>query len=476
MHILLISPGFYPFHGHNAVTEATAGLAKALRNLKYEVTTLCPLLPSEAHKQRGLARRLDPLSVKLGDQSKEFVIFESKSPSGVNHVFLSHEDPTSSASPETLSDMDVFFCEAASRFVHEFPEALDVVHVHDVACALCVPMLKSTEHTANANYPILFTLYDLEHQGKLSELQASELGLQNKDFSDSLLFAGTVNPAAAAIQYTDVLCTNTVRLAADLEDDSTAMGLKQRAEQREHCAIGIDFGVDTSVWNPATDTFLKTHYESINLQGKIQNKTQLQFEKDLDVEADTPLCVWLIENTDSLPESLDETFFQRLFRNELQLIICTPSDSLPEVVTTQEQSFEKQLRCQLNMSEQDQHRLIAAADFLLLSTSSNHLLNLSVVAFRYGSIPVVADTSFLPHCVLDCDTELRSGSSFLFSTTHNDDVLKTLQRALAAYSQKKLFLDLQHNIMKTDLSWDRSARHYAQLYKELASAEQKQEK
>lgn len=40
--------------------------------------------------------------------------------------------------------------------------------------------------------------------------------------------------------------------------------------------IGILNGIDTDIWNPATDTFLEVQYNANDLQGKAENKEALR--------------------------------------------------------------------------------------------------------------------------------------------------------------------------------------------------------
>ena len=58
---------------------------------------------------------------------------------------------------------------------------------------------------------------------------------------------------------------------------------------RSDALRGILNGVDTGIWNPATDPALPFAYAANRLAAKRANKTALQTEMGLDVTADRPL-------------------------------------------------------------------------------------------------------------------------------------------------------------------------------------------
>ena len=89
---------------------------------------------------------------------------------------------------------------------------------------------------------------------------------------------------------------------------------------------------------------------------------------------------------------------------------------------------------------------------------------------RYGTPPVVHDTGGLHDSVVDCQTVTladKPATGFLFEPMTRDAFLVAVQRAVAAYFDKKTWRQLQKNGMARDFSWDASAQRYVQLYESL---------
>jgi starch synthase len=61
----------------------------------------------------------------------------------------------------------------------------------------------------------------------------------------------------------------------------------------------------------------------------------------------------------------------------------------------------------------------------------------------------------------------KTASGFMFEPMTTDAFLVAVERAVAAYYDKKVWRQLQKNGMARDFSWDASAQRYVQLYESL---------
>ncbi len=89
---------------------------------------------------------------------------------------------------------------------------------------------------------------------------------------------------------------------------------------------------------------------------------------------------------------------------------------------------------------------------------------------RYGCIPVVARTGGLNDTVIDAShaaiaSKAATGVSFGPVTT--DNLRRALRRTVGLYHQPKVWTGMQKQGMKSDVSWEKSAGLYAELYKTL---------
>jgi len=88
-------------------------------------------------------------------------------------------------------------------------------------------------------------------------------------------------------------------------------------------------------------------------------------------------------------------------------------------------------------------------------------------------VPVVARVGGLADTVVDADPGARGramGTGIQFAPTTLSMLEGAIRRANALYRQPRIWRQLQINGMTTDVSWRPSARRYAALFRELASA------
>jgi starch synthase len=91
-------------------------------------------------------------------------------------------------------------------------------------------------------------------------------------------------------------------------------------------------------------------------------------------------------------------------------------------------------------------------------------------SLKYGTIPVVRAVGGLKDTVQAYDAESQSGTGFLFLSYESEALLAAIDRGLAAYrDDKDAWTALQRRAMAMDFSWDRSAKLYSDLYRQLLS-------
>jgi starch synthase len=91
-------------------------------------------------------------------------------------------------------------------------------------------------------------------------------------------------------------------------------------------------------------------------------------------------------------------------------------------------------------------------------------------SLRYGTVPVVRATGGLVDSVQPWDPATRRGTGFLFAEYSGEALLVALRQALRTFADPVAWKRLQSNGMKTDHSWERSARAYVTVYKRVIAA------
>jgi starch synthase len=116
-------------------------------------------------------------------------------------------------------------------------------------------------------------------------------------------------------------------------------------------------------------------------------------------------------------------------------------------------------------------RLAYAGSDILLMPSLFEPCGLSqLIALRYGTIPVARAVGGLADTIIDADGS-QKGYGFLFSEYTAEELVHAVERALAAYSERKRWRNVILRGMAMDFSWKNSATAYANLYLELLGVE-----
>jgi starch synthase len=89
-------------------------------------------------------------------------------------------------------------------------------------------------------------------------------------------------------------------------------------------------------------------------------------------------------------------------------------------------------------------------------------------AQRYGALPIASRTGGFVDTVVDADSQLETGTGFLFEANDQAALAGAVGRALAAYAHPR-FGALRRRVMRLDLGWERPARRYAQIYKQVSA-------
>ena len=85
----------------------------------------------------------------------------------------------------------------------------------------------------------------------------------------------------------------------------------------------------------------------------------------------------------------------------------------------------------------------------------------------FRSIPVVRKTGGLADSITPYNLDRKSGNGFRFDTYNAHEMLYVLKDAIYTYGDKEVWNKLISCAMTTDFSWNKSAKEYEKLYKNL---------
>jgi len=111
------------------------------------------------------------------------------------------------------------------------------------------------------------------------------------------------------------------------------------------------------------------------------------------------------------------------------------------------------------------HKIIAGSDMFLMPSRYEPCGITQMAALKYGTVPVVHKTGGLADTVTQWNG--RSGNGFLFENYTAEGLTDSVQRAVTAFYKKDEWRRIIRNGMKTDFSWEQSAKQYLKLYQSL---------
>lgn len=341
---------------------------------------------------------------------------------------------------------------------------VDILHCHDYHTGLVPFMVKHCpEFSFLKDVKTIGTIHNGEYQGAMSwEMlnyfpwieDASKLGLLDWD--------GKINPLATMIKCCNAF--NAVSEGYMSELYQSFRGLEGLIQQEHAKAFGIINGIDTEVWNPASDGFLHFNYSEKNvLEGKRNNKIVLCEEYHLD--PNLPLVAFIgrfarEKGADLLPDIVWKMI--NATAGKMNLMILGSGDSYIEHRLKDLSFWFDNFALELGYKEYLSHQIYASADFLLMPSRVEPCGLNQMYAMRYGTVPIVRYTGGLKDTVKDVTS---GGAGINFTFAGSDDAVHAIVRSKEIYENQEYMKNLIKDNMNFDFSWDKSAENYVSLYR-----------
>jgi len=482
MEITFVTTELAPFVKVGGLADVSAALPKALRALGHTVTTIVPRFPALEAQGLLLARRLTSLRFTLGARAFEATLFDGRLPSHVELVVvdvpgLFDREGVYGERGEGYPDNALRFAafsRAAAELVRQRAiagRAVDVVHCNDWATALVPTYLRGL----SADLPSLsatrsvLTIHNVVHQGVFPKEELPVTGIGWDVFRvDGIEFYGAINFLKQGIVTADAVTTVSPTYAREIQSEAHGARLDGVLRERGAALVGVINGVDYAVWNPATDPALVARYDAEDFANKTRSKGALQKELGLPLDAEVPLVAFVGRLAAQKGADRVAAMLPKLLRvSDAQVVIAGDGD--PALVSLIEAAVAKSHGRAVFVraaGEPVVHRMLGAADLVLVPSLYEPCGLVQLYAQRYGALPVARATGGLIDTIVDCDAKLETGTGFLFDEPTADALLAAVERALAARVLPQ-WPALVRRVMRLDRGWERPARRYEQIYRSL---------
>ncbi|MCP2037992.1 glycogen synthase [Chryseobacterium sp. HSC-36S06] len=339
----------------------------------------------------------------------------------------------------------------------------DILHCHDYHTGLVPFMIENCpEFSFLKGVKTIGTIHNGEYQGQMKWEMLNYFPWFYGEQWGLLDWDGMINPLAAMIKCCHAF--NAVSEGYLQELYQSFRGLEGLVRQEHAKAYGIINGIDSDVWDPATDSFLDYNFSKDTAEtGKRKNKVELCEEYGLD--PDLPLFGFIgrfagEKGADLLPDiiwkSIQETY------GALNIIILGSGDKNIEHQLSELTKYYSNFALDLGYKEYLSHKIYASSDFLLMPSRVEPCGLNQMYAMRYGTVPIVSYTGGLRDTVEDIAT---GGSGLNFGAATAEDAVHAIHRALHIYHQADLMTNLVQSNMSFDFSWENSAEKYMEMYR-----------
>ena len=276
----------------------------------------------------------------------------------------------------------------------------------------------------------------------------------------------------AAIVYADKITTVSPTYSAEILTETYGERMDSMLRYRREDLWGIVNGIDTVTWNPSTDKLLAKNFDAETVfEGKAANKLALQKELGLDEDKDSCMIGIVSRLTNQKGVYLITEKMAEMMNLGIQFVILGTGEMAAEnAFKWLENEYKGKAVYYCGYNEELAHRIYAGCDLFLMPSLYEPCGIGQLIAMHYGALPLVRETGGLKDTVKPYNRYTGEGNGFSFHGSYAGDMMNTILYALEQYNDnREAWNTLVKNALDTDVSWNKSAAIYEQLYYQLTN-------
>jgi starch synthase len=369
-------------------------------------------------------------------------------------------------------------CRAALERLRLEPRPPDVIHIHDWHA---VPALLQRDRglavTSSggpdlAEAAFVLTIHNLAYHGWTPAGQLSDLGLGAAAVPKG---ADGLDLLRVGIERADLVNTVSPGFAAEALTPALGMGLDAVLRARGDRFIGILNGLDTDLWDPATDATLPATYSRADRSGKTRCREGLLTELGLDPGDAQPVLAMIGRLDRQKGFDLLAAAAPALLSRGVRLAVL--GSGSPDVVAPLRDLAAtpagKRGIALIERFDRDlARRMYAGADGFLMPSRFEPCGTGQMIALRYGTPPIVRATGGLRDTVVDVTADPKRGTGFAFEGESPAGLVSACDRFLAGFRPGSASWEgLLDRGMAVEFDWrSASAPAYVAAYKRAIAA------
>ena len=361
------------------------------------------------------------------------------------------------------------FCRAALETSRHDAEPIDVLHLHDwhASPASIFRDLRYHDDPSIARLAVVHTLHNLAYRGWTPLDRLGELGLGPGDVAPETT-TDRFDLLRAGIERAELVNTVSPGFAAEALTPAFGRGLEGTLQSLGDRFFGILNGIDSAIWDPASDTAIAATYSRSDRSGKDACRADLLARLGFDA-ADPGPVIGMVGRLDpqkgfdllaSATPALLERGARIVVQGDGQRVLADPFRALVAANPGRVALVERFDRAMAR-------RIYAGSDLFVMPSRFEPCGQGQMIALRYGTPPIVRRTGGLADSVRDDAETPGQGTGFTFDAPTPEALLAACDRAIALHASGGVaWAGLVDRGMAVDFDWVRgSAPHYVDAYR-----------
>ena len=474
--VAFIGSECYPFVKTGGLGDVMSALPKSLAKLNIDVKVILPRYKCIPQKFQEKMEYRGSFDMNLCSDGKQYYVgIMEYQEDGVVYDFIDNDEFFSWGNPYTnlIDDIPKFcyFAKAALAALNYLNWTPDVVHCHDWQAALVPLYLRTCFQDTDVGRAIsVLTIHNLKFQGIYDRKKIQYWsGLPDYVFNKDCMIQNWLdaNMLKGGIAYSNKVTTVSNTYAWEIQTEEYGEGLAEHLRYHNNKILGIVNGIDTDIWNPATDKLLAADYdEKSAIKNKKINKKALQESLGLDVDEHKMVIGLISRLTNQKGLDLVNDVIPGIMDEHTQVVVLGTGDSQYEnTFRYYENKYKGNFCAYIAYNENVAHNIYAGCDALLVPSRFEPCGLTQLIAMRYGAVPIVRETGGLKDTVQPYNMFENTGNGFTFDRYESGLLYDAINRAKTLYFEnRKSWDDMVIRDMNKDVSWEKSAKQYKDMY------------
>lgn len=474
--VAFIGSECYPFVKTGGLGDVMSALPKSLAKLNIDVKVIIPRYKCIPQKFQEKMEYRGSFDMNLCSDGKQYYVgIMEYQEDGVVYDFIDNDEFFSWGNPYTnlIDDIPKFcyFAKAALAALNYLNWTPDVVHCHDWQAALVPLYLRTCFQDTDVGRAIsVLTIHNLKFQGIYDRKRIQYWsGLPDYVFNKDCMIQNWLdaNMLKGGIAYSNKVTTVSNTYAWEIQTEEYGEGLAEHLRYHNNKILGIVNGIDTDIWNPATDKLLAADYdEKSAIKNKKINKKALQESLGLDVDEHKMVIGLISRLTNQKGLDLVNDVIPGIMDEHTQVVVLGTGDSQYEnTFRYYENKYKGNFCAYIAYNENVAHNIYAGCDALLVPSRFEPCGLTQLIAMRYGAVPIVRETGGLKDTVQPYNMFENTGNGFTFDRYESGLLYDAINRAKTLYFEnRKSWDDMVIRDMNKDVSWEKSAKQYKDMY------------